>query len=315
MARTGALGIAALGTAPAFGQGALSRPVSLIAPFAPGGNIDVVARTLSVPLAKLLKQTVVVENRAGAGGAIGTRTVARADPDGHTLLIASTSQLSTLPHMLNAGYTLESFQPVGMVTRTSMILVVRADDPRLRTFDDFLKLARTQPEAVSTGHAGAGTANHLAMVQLEDAAGAKFNSIAYRGSSPALQGLLGGQIDAVFDQITSSMPYLKAGTLRALAVLGPEDEPTLPGVPAMPKLGIAPFDGTTYVGMIAPAGTPEPTASMLAAALQGALQDARLKETLGQLGGIVSPAPGAEFQRLLQAEDQLARKLARQGRL
>ncbi|MBV7484816.1 tripartite tricarboxylate transporter substrate binding protein [Bordetella sp. BOR01] len=313
------LGAAALGAAslpPAvLGQGLSAQPISLIVPFAPGGNLDVVARTLSVPLSRQLKQTIVVENRTGAGGAIGTAVVARAEPDGHTLLVASTSQLSTLPHMLSTQYSLNSFQPVGMITRTSMIVVVRSDDKRFGDFADFLAVARQQSEAVNAGHAGAGTANHLAMVQLEDAANIKFNSIAYRGSSPALLGLLGGHVDVVFDQVTSSMPYLEAGTLRALAVLGPEHEPTLPKVPAMPQLDVKAFDATTYVGLIAPSQTPPTILATLAQALQEALKNEKLTSTLSQLGGIVYPAPGSEFEHLLQVEDGLARQLAKQGRL
>lgn len=296
-------------------QGYPKKSLTLVVPFAPGGNIDVVARTLSVPLSKALGQTVVVDNRAGAGGGIGTAQVARAEADGYTLLIATPSQIATLPQMFSAPYDMQSFAPIGLATRTSMILVARADDARLKSFDDFLSLARSKPAAINAGHAGNGTPNHLALLQLEQASRSTFSSIAYKGSGPALVNLLGGQIDVVFDQVTSSMPYIKAGNFRALAVLGPRADPSLPGVPTLAELGLTPFDATTYAGLLAPAATTPDVIARLSQALNAALEDPHLIATLSNLGSYTARGDAAAFKALLDTEHTLSRTMVASGKL
>jgi len=296
-------------------QGYPSRPVTIVAPFAPGGNIDVVARTLSIPLGKTLGQSVVVDNRPGAGGAIGTAMVARAEPDGYNLLIAVPSQLSTLPHLFKTPYRMDSFVPIGLTARTTMILVARKNDARFATFEKFVELARSAPGALSAGHAGPGTPNHMALLRMEDAVRGSFNAIAYKGSGPALTNLLGGQIDLVFDQIVSSMPYLKSGDLQALAVLSTAPDPALPGVPLLAERGLPGFDATTYTGLLAPAGTPPEVVATVASALDRSLDDKTLVETLGAVGSYTMHGDGQAFTRLLEEESQLAAKFVAEGRL
>ncbi|RYF70265.1 MAG: tripartite tricarboxylate transporter substrate binding protein, partial [Comamonadaceae bacterium] len=178
------------------------RPVTLLVPFAPGGNIDVLARSLSIPMGKLLGQSVVVDNRAGGGGAVGTAIAAKAEADGYTVLVTTPGQLATLPRMIKTTYSSASVVPVGVASRTAMVVVARANDARFREFEQVIAMVRDKPGTLSGGHAGAGTINHLALLQLEAACGGKINPVAYRGSAPALVDLLGGQVDVVFDQIT-----------------------------------------------------------------------------------------------------------------
>lgn len=312
------LGLAAmpvLQSLPAWARTFPSKPITLVVPFAPGGNIDVVGRSLSIPLSRLLGQIVVVENRAGAGGGIGTASVARAEPDGHTLLVATPAQVATLPQMFKTAYDVASFQPVGLATRTSMIVVARRDDARFRNFDDFLALARARPGAINAGHAGNGTPNHLALLQLENAASCQFGAVAYKGSGPALVNLLGGQIDVVFDQVTSSMPHIKAGTLRPLAILGPTVDPTLPGVPTLAESNVGRFDATTYAGLLAPAGTPGAAMGILSQALKTALADPQLNTSLNGLGSFTESGEAGALKTLLDNERALAIKLVAEGRL
>ncbi|GGX09586.1 lipoprotein [Pigmentiphaga litoralis] len=305
----------ALQSMPAWARSFPSKPITLVVPFAPGGNIDVVGRSLSVPLSKLLGQIVVVENRAGAGGGIGTASVARAEPDGHTLLVATPAQVATLPQMFKTAYDVASFQPVGVATRTSMIVVARRDDARFKSFDDLLALARGKPGAINAGHAGNGTPNHLALLQLENAAGCQFGAVAYKGSGPALVNLLGGQIDVVFDQVTSSMPHIKSGALRPLAILGSVADPTLPGVPTLAESNVGRFDATTYAGLLAPAGTPGAVIDVLSQALRKALADPQLNASLNALGSFTESGDAGALKTLLDTERALATRLVAEGRL
>ena len=186
-----------------------TKTITLVVPFAPGGNVDVIARSIAPSLAKVTGQSVVVENKAGAGGAIGSAYVARAEPDGHTLLVATTNTISVLPYMLKTPpYKADSFEPVGLAAVSPLVLVVRKDDKRFPNAKAVLQAAKNAPGLVSVGHAGQGTSNHIAILRMEDATKASFNVIPYKGSAPALTDLMGGQIDFVVDQITSSKPFV-----------------------------------------------------------------------------------------------------------
>lgn len=212
-----------------------AKPLTLVVPFAPGGNVDIVARTLGIPLARHAGQSVIVDNRAGGGGAVGSGWVARAEPDGHTLLVATPGQLGTLPEMIKLPYRADSFAPIAVVSRTPVVVVVRANDARFKTAADFIKAMKARDGSVTVGHAGPGSPNHLAVLQLEDAVKVRVNPVPYKGSGPALVDLIGGQIDAVVDQITSSTPHIKSGALRALFVLGPRAGAGWPMCPTWPS--------------------------------------------------------------------------------
>jgi len=291
------------------------RTVTLVVPFPPGGNIDIVGRGLAVPLARELGQPVIVDNRGGGGGAVGATAVARAAPDGYTLMVGTPGQIVTVPAMIKTPYSASSFRPVGMASRTSVVIVARKADTRFKNFKDLVALARSNPGMLSAAHAGPGTPNHLALLQLENLLQLKFNIVSYRGSGPALVDVLGGQVDLCSDQVTSSMAHIKSGALQALAVLGPQPDPALPGVPTLGQLGLAEFDATTYTGVFAPSQVPANVMATLIAAVDRAARNPQFAATLRELGSIATPGSPEDFSRIVDAEAALAAQLVRQGRL
>jgi len=292
-----------------------TKNVTLVVPFAPGGNVDIVARTLAVPFNRYAGQSVIVDNRAGGGGSVGTGWVARAEPDGHTLLVATPGQLGTLPEMIKTPYRADSLVPIAVLSRTPVVVVVRSNDNRFKTPADFLKLMRTKEEGVTIGHAGPGSPNHLAVLQLEDAVKARVNAVPYKGSGPALVDLIGGQIDAVVDQITSSTPHIKGGALRALMVLGPPAPAILANTPTMGQLGLPAFDGTTYVGLFAPKGTPGSAINTIFDLASKSVAEPSFTNVIRELGSDLSLENSASLARLVSEDSALASRLIKQGRL
>jgi tripartite-type tricarboxylate transporter receptor subunit TctC len=301
--------------APAWAQEFPSKPVTIVVPFAPGGNTDIVARTVAVALGKVLGQSVIVDSRAGAGGSIGAMQVARAAPDGYTLLLCGAGVVVTVPEMVKTSYTRSSFAPLGLVNKGSMVLLARKNETRFRNFKELAAYARSADGKLIAAHSGPGTPNHLALLQLEDLLKAKFTVVSYKGSGPALIDLIGGQVDVHFDQVSSSLQHVKGGTLQALAVLGPTQDPSLPGVPTVAELGFGDIDGTTYVGVLAPSGTPKAVHDKLAAALAQAVKDPQTVNSARELGSVAYSSTPQEFTRLLDAEYALASQATKDGRL
>ena len=305
---------AAMASLPSFAQ-LSSKPVTMIVPFAAGGNIDLVGRIIAQPMAKLLGQSVVVQNRAGAGGAIGVSEVARSEPDGSTLLVSTPNAIVVVPRMVHTTYDLASFASVGLISFTSQIIVIRAENPKFKSFPDLIAYARANPGKVSVAHSGIGTTNHMALLQLQEAAGIQFHVVAYKGSGPAIVDLLGGQIDVLVDQLSSSINNIKAGKFIALTVLSNARDPLLPDVPGTKEGGLAAVDTSTTTGLLAPAKTPAATLTMLNAALNKALEEEQTKAQLLRVGSIARPGPAAAFTALLNAEDKQAQALAAAGKL
>ena len=292
-----------------------SKPITLIVPFAAGGNIDLVGRIIAQPMAKLLGQSVVVQNRAGAGGAIGVSEVARAEPDGTTLLVSTPNAIVVVPRMVHTTYDLASFASVGLISFTSQVIVIRAENPKFKSFPDLIAYARANPGKVSVAHSGIGTTNHMAILQLQEAAGIQLNVVAYKGSGPAIVDLLGGQIDVLVDQLSSSINNIKAGKFIALTVLSNARDPLIPAVPGTKEGGLAAVDTSTTTGLLAPAKTPPATLTMLNAALNKALGEEETKAQLLRVGSIARPGPAEAFTALLQAENKQAQALAAAGKL
>lgn len=306
---------ASLLTGTALGQTFGSRPLTVIVPFAPGGNADIVARSISMPMAMLLGQSVIVDNRAGGGGAIGTALVAKAPADGNTLLAATPGQLGTLPHMFKTPYRLADFAPVGVLSKTSIALMVRRGDSRFHSAEELIAYVKSNPGKLNVGHAGPGSPNHLAMLQFENAANCRFTAISYKGSGPALVDLLSGQIDLIFDQVSSSLPHLKAGTLSALLVLGPTRDASLEGVRTLKEVGLPEFDASTYIGLLAPKGVPSEALAKLTATVQQVAGDAAFDRGLKQIGSSAFYADPKRFAEILKADEALALSLIKEGRL
>ena len=309
-----ALALAATG-APSFAQAFPNKPVTLIVPFAPGGNTDMVARTAGAALQRVLGQSVIIENRAGGGGSIGANIVARAPADGYTLLVAGGGVVAVLPEMIKTPFKLESFAPLTMINKSSMVLVARKKETKFKDFNDLAAYARSAQGKLTAAHSGPGTPNQLALLQLEDLLKAKFTVVSYKGAGPALVDVIGGQVDVLFDQITSSSQHIKAGSLQALAVLGPSRDAAVADVATVSELGYGKIDGTTYLGILAPAGTPKDIQDKLVAAWQQATKDPQLIAAVRDMGSLPIASSGPEFEKQLRFEQELAVSAVKEGRL
>jgi tripartite-type tricarboxylate transporter receptor subunit TctC len=302
-------------TLPAHAEKFPERPITLVVPFAPGGNLDLVARTLAPALGAALGQSVVVDNRAGAGGSIGSSFVARAKPDGYTLVISTPNALVVSPLITKTTYRLDSFAPIGSAATTPLVIVVRGQGGKFQNIKDLLAEMRSKPGQLTVGHAGAGTTNHVAILQFEQAGKLSLNAVPYKGSGPALTDLMGGQVDLVVDQLTSSATFIRSGALRAVAVMSRERDPALPDVPTLREAGLSNFDATTATGLLAPAGTPAEIVNTLNAALRKALDDAGVKRSLLSVGSPGHASSPQEWLATLKREEANAQALFKTGKL
>ncbi len=259
-------------------------------PYAAGGPSDVIARLLGQHMSQTLGQQVVIENVAGAGGTTGAARVAKAAPDGYTLLIhhvalaAGASLYQKLPYD-----TLTAFQPIGLVNTGPFVLTSKL---AFEATDGKALLARLKAEGpkVNVAHAGIGSGSHLCGMMLTQALDTNFTYIAYRGTGPAMNDLVGGQVDVLCDQTTNAIPQINGGKVRAYAVTAPARIPQLPNLPTVQELGIAGFDVAVWHALYAPAGTPKPAVDKLHGALQSALADATIQARFGELGTVLFPA-------------------------
>lgn len=294
--------IASLAALPftAAAQSFPDRPISLIVPFPPGGSVDTVARRIAQGMAEALNQSVIVENRAGAGGTIGASYVARAPADGYTLMFATSSATVVSPALYkNVGYDINSFQPLIEVTRGPFILTVQQESP-FQSVTDLLAYGKANPGKLNYGSAGAGSAHHLAMEGFKQVSGFDAVHVPYKGGAPAWTALLGGEIQVLFDSAPG--PLLYPGRVRPLAVTGPARLDRLPDVPTFAELGIEGVDSVFFFGVVGPAGMPEPVVSKLHAALQTALDSEAVRSALASQGLTASPGTPGEFGELLQKE-------------
>ncbi len=310
-----ALAVSALAAfAPAMAQTA-AKPITMLVPFAAGGNIDIVARIIAPALSKQLGQTIVVQNRPGGGGSVAAAEVARAQPDGSTLLITTPNPLVIVPKMVSTTYTINSFESIGLISSTALVFTTRAGNPKFKDMASFLAYARANPGKVNIGNSGIGTTNHVAIMQLQSIAKLDLNVVTYKGSGPAIVDLLGGQIDAMVDQLSSSVAHIKGGRMTAMSVLAPERDPLLPDTPSTKEVGLPTLDISTTLGLLAPAKTPEATVKQLGEALFKVLQDPTIKEQLLNVASIARPGPTNAFGVLLKREDAIATELATAGKL
>ncbi|MCD0504558.1 tripartite tricarboxylate transporter substrate binding protein [Bordetella petrii] len=290
------------------------QPITLIVPFSPGGNLDTVARAVAPELGAALGMSVVIENKPGAGGVIGASLVARAAPDGHTLLVTTPNAITVAPFMVDTGYTLKNFAAVGGLGAASQVVEVNPQS-RFQTMAQLLEHARSEDGAVTIGHSGLGTTNHIALLKLEEAAGCRFTAVPFKGSAPAITALLGRQIDAIIDQVTSSYANIQAGKLRGLAVLSAEHDRFLPKVPTLAEAGVTGFTSMTQSGLVAPAGTPADTIQQLNTALNQALKAGAVLDRLHNSGSVALAITPRQWQQVLAAELDTARALHDQGKL
>ena len=292
-----------------------NKPITLIVPFAAGGNLDIVGRLIAPGLAKELGQSVVVQNKPGAGGVLGATELSRAEADGTVLLVSTPNAITVAPKMVQTQYTLESFAAVGLISSTSLFLVTRTDQNKFQDFASFIAYAKANPGKVSIANAGIGTSNHIAIMQLQIMAGIELNVITYKGSGPANIDLLGGQVDVSIDQLSSAISHLKSGRARAMMVVSAERDPLVADVPSAKELGLPQLEVSTTAGLLAPGKTPAATLAILNAALNKTLADPQLQEQFTRAASRARPGPAAVFTTLMQTEDKTAAALAASGKL
>ncbi len=308
-----AAALVSLASGVALGQAYPNKPVRIVVPFAPGGNLDVTARLIGESMSKQLGQPFVIENRAGAGGALGQEAVAKSPPDGYTLVAGTTGTTIVSPLLIpNAPYSLKDFAPVGVMAVTPLLLEVPANSPH-RDFKTYLAYVKANPGKVTMGHSGNGTTNHIAILQLQDALKVSFNIVPYKGSGPALIDLVGGQIESMIDQTSSSLPQIKGGKLKALAVGTRTRIADLPNVPTFQEEGVKDFEAATPSGLLAPAKTPADVIRTLNTALNKALADPAVKQRLAELGSQVVPMSAEQFEKFLQDEERKLKALHASG--
>ncbi|HEX6158058.1 MAG TPA: tripartite tricarboxylate transporter substrate binding protein [Burkholderiales bacterium] len=280
-----------------------ARPVRIVAPFAPGGLADVLSRAVGERLQKQLGQPFVVENRPGAGGNIGADLVARAEPDGYTLLMSSAGIL-TINQFLYTAMPFDpatALTPVSVVADMPMLLVVRRE-LSARDVREFMALARSTPGGLFYGSPGHGTTGHLGMELFMHATGVKLQHVPYKSAAEAVQAALAGQTQAMFDNPPTVMAQIRAGGLRALGVAARQRIPQLPDVPTIAESGVPNFEASSWFGLVAPARTPAPIVERLAAETAKAVQDPELRARFDQLGARLVGNSPAEFSQLVARE-------------
>ena len=274
--RTHALALAAVLSAalagPAVAQDYPTRPITLVVPYAAGGGNDVMARTVADTMSRVLGQQIVVENRAGAGGTIATRQVAKSAPDGYTLVIGGTGTLAVNPTLYgNVGYDpRKDFAPVGLIGTSALIVLVHPSIPA-RSIRELIDLAKQEPGKLNYASAGVGSGIHLGTVLFEHMADVKLTHVPYRGTGPALTDLLGGHVAVYFSSLPSAVGIVKDGKVRALGVTGSKRSPVFPDVPTVAEAGLPEYEAVLHYGIAAPAGTPRPIVDKLNAALRTAV--------------------------------------------
>ena len=291
-----------------------TRPIRVIVPYAPGGNVDISARIIAPPLGEALGQTVVVDNRPGAGGNLGASLVAKATPDGYTLLVGSSGPLSVNPVIFkNLPYdSLKDFAPISTVQAVPLV-VLAGPKSGINSMTDLLAAAKARPGKLTMASAGAGTTNHFAIELFAQMANIKILHVPYKGSGPTLSELLGGQVDTMVDQLAASIGYVRDGRLKVLAVTTSERAAALPNVPTLDELGYKGYQAATLLGILAPAGTPKPVVETLNKAMRKVMDNNAVAERFRGLGANPGASSPEEFSSRIRSELQqwqgLVRKL------
>jgi tripartite-type tricarboxylate transporter receptor subunit TctC len=282
-----------------------NRTITLVIPFAPGGSTSIVGRVIADKMSELIGEKVVVDNRPGAGGTVGTKAVAKSDPDGYTIALGYTGTLAIGPSLFkNAGYDpRKDFAPIGMIGNAPNSLVVHPSFPA-KTVGELIAYAKANPGKVNFGSAGAGTASHITGEYFAASAGIKLVHVPYKGTGPALTDLLGGHIPMAFAPIPASHANVSAGMLRALAVTSTTRSSLLPEVPTIAEAALPGFDASLYYGLVAPAGTPRPVIDKLNKTLNAALASDEVKKQLGLDGTEITPGTPQAYTDFIDKDEK-----------
>lgn len=290
-----------------------TRPIRMVIAFPPGGPTDFVGRLVAEKMKDLLGQPVIIENKAGANGAIGADFVAKAEPDGHTIFLTTVGAVAITPGMRNdLPYdSLRDFAPVSLVVRNTTVLVVKPDHPA-KDAKALAASAQEKPNTIPFASTGVGSMPHLALELFQASAKVKFLHVPYRGAAPALTDLLGGQVQAMFADAPVLMPQITAGKVRPLGAAADRRNPKLPEVPTLTEQGFPDTYADNWYGMLAPAKTPPAVLAKLNKAVADALNDPAVKEKLINSGAIPAPTSQAEFGKILKEELERWTKIVRE---
>lgn len=302
--------------ATAWAQDYPSRPIRLIVPWPPSGNVDITARAIAPALGEILGQQVVVENRPGAAGSVGSAQVAKSAPDGHTLLLGSSGTITAGPAVWkNVAYDpLRDLTAVGAIQAVPIVLTVAPKTP-VATFGEFQAMVKSRPGAVSVASAGSGSSNHLAIELLMRMGDLKMLHVPYKGSGPAISDLLGSQVESMMDQLTASIGHIRSGRIKALAISSPRRSPLLPEVPTLDELGVKGYEALTFTGIFAPANLPPEVLGKLHAAMRKALAMDLVKERYRSMGVEILDMSQPDFAAYVRNDYEKWRKVAREGNI
>jgi len=290
-----------------------SRPVRIVVPFSAGGPNDIIARLVAHKLGEALGQQMVIDNRPGAGGNIGTDSVAKAPPDGYTLLSAGPGSLITNPLIGKVPYdTARDFAPVSLMAGAPNVLVVHPSVPA-KSVEELIALARAQPGRLNYASAGAGSNAHLAAALFAAMAGIELAHVPYRGTGPGLNDLAAGQVQLAIFGIPPVLPHVKRGALRALAVTGKRRSPELPEVPTVDEAGVPGYEVNPWYGLLAPAGTPAPIVVRLSAEVTRIVRATEMREKLAAQGAEAAGGTPEEFAAVIRADTALWTRVIREA--
>jgi len=292
------------------------RPVRIVVPWPPSGNVDITARTVAPALGEALGQQVIVDNRAGAAGTIGSAAVAKSAPDGYTLLLGSSGTITAGPAVFKTlPYDpVKDFVAVGGIQSVAIVLTAAPKTP-VSSFQEFVSLAKAKPGGLSIASAGSGSSNHLAIELFMRMADVKLLHVPYKGSGPAITDLLGSQVESMMDQLTASIGHIREGRIKPLAITSRTRSPLLPNVPTLEELGVTGYEASTFTGIFAPAGTPQPVLSRLNAALAKALANDTVRERYHGMGVEIMDMSQAQFAAYVRGDFDKWRRVAREGNI
>ncbi|HEU5177591.1 MAG TPA: tripartite tricarboxylate transporter substrate binding protein [Burkholderiales bacterium] len=291
-----------------------SKPVRILVPWPPSGNVDITARTVAPALGEALGQQVIVENRAGAAGAIGSAAVAKSPADGYTLLLGSSGTITAGPAVWkNQQYEpLKDFIAVGPIQSVPIVLTAAPKTP-VSNYGEFISLAKSKQ--VSVASAGLGSSNHLALELYMRMANVKVLHVPYKGSGPAITDLLGSQVEFMMDQLNASIGHIREGRIKAIAISSAKRSPLLPNVPTLDESGVKGYEAQTFTGLFAPAGTPAPIVEKLSVSVRKALANTTVRERFGGMGVEIMDMGQAEFAAYVRADYDKWLKVAREGNI
>jgi tripartite-type tricarboxylate transporter receptor subunit TctC len=281
-----------------------TKPITMIVPFPAGGGVDAIGRIVADKLAADLGQPVIIDNRGGAAGVIGTRVAARAAPDGYTLVMATSGSIAINPNLYtNPGYhTLKDLAPIGLISSTPIVLMAHPSAPE-NSLADVIASAKASPGKLNIGTPPPGTSAQLGAELLKSMAGIDFTIVTYRGTGPLTTDLIGGHVKLGLNVLAPAMSNLKAGTLKAFAVLAPRRSSHLPDVPTSAEAGLPGFESGLNYGLLAPAGTPRPIIDRLNKALRALVDTPEVKERISADGGDPMPSTPEEYAKDIERED------------